>query len=318
MLTTVALGARAAARSARRTASRSSETATSSSGPLAARRGAATPNGVSLVSAADRPVEADDDAPGLARPPRCELALERRSPRRAPPRSGRDRARPERRAPPRAILRWRMPTCEGCGSCARGSRCRAGSPGGSRTSRRWRTCSPCASRTSRQRGRAEDALLDEVEQRAGRTGGYFFASETTRRRLELMSRSLASRSPRSMRLASSSSSPRVSSGSWRISLRNICSASVVTVAIVVVRVAQLVLDVGVAAVVGELDAARLDALVQLVAPARRRARPPARGPRGRRGSRSLSSRPARRGRRARPARRVRSPSCGGWPDLGAA
>ena len=41
---------------------------------------------------------------------------------------------------------------------------------------------------------------------------YFFAIETTRRRFELIMRSFASWSPRSMRLASSTSSAAVSSG----------------------------------------------------------------------------------------------------------
>ena len=59
---------------------------------------------------------------------------------------------------------------------------------------------------------------------------YFFAIETTSRRFALIMRSLARRSPRSMRLARSISSDGVSSR-WRpISLRKSCSVSVVTVA----------------------------------------------------------------------------------------
>ena len=59
---------------------------------------------------------------------------------------------------------------------------------------------------------------------------YFFAIETTSRRFALIMRSLARRSPRSMRFARSISSDGVSSR-WRpISLRKSCSVSVVTVA----------------------------------------------------------------------------------------
>ena len=59
---------------------------------------------------------------------------------------------------------------------------------------------------------------------------YFLAIETTRRRFALIMRSLAARSPRSIRFASSISSSGVSSR-WRpISLRKSCSVSVVTVA----------------------------------------------------------------------------------------
>ena len=59
---------------------------------------------------------------------------------------------------------------------------------------------------------------------------YFLAIETTSRRFALIMRSLAPRSPRSMRLARSISSEGVSSR-WRpISFRKSCSVSVVTVA----------------------------------------------------------------------------------------
>src|SRR6266536_2260626 len=54
---------------------------------------------------------------------------------------------------------------------------------------------------------------------------YFFAIETTRRRLELIIRSFASLSPRSIRLASSTSSGAVSSLYRPASLRKSCSAS---------------------------------------------------------------------------------------------
>ena len=56
---------------------------------------------------------------------------------------------------------------------------------------------------------------------------YFFAIDTTRRRLALIIRSFARRSPRSIARASAISSAGVSSR-WRpISFRNSCSASVV-------------------------------------------------------------------------------------------
>ena len=44
------------------------------------------------------------------------------------------------------------PCARGCGSCGPCRRSRALPPGGSTTSRRWRTCSPCGSRTSPRRG----------------------------------------------------------------------------------------------------------------------------------------------------------------------
>src|SRR5918999_3094810 len=59
---------------------------------------------------------------------------------------------------------------------------------------------------------------------------YFLAKETTRRRLEFTMRSLASRSPRSMRLASSTSSSAVNRGWRRTSRRNSCSVSLVITA----------------------------------------------------------------------------------------
>src|SRR3954469_2408258 len=56
---------------------------------------------------------------------------------------------------------------------------------------------------------------------------YFFAIETTRRRFEFTIRSFAALSPRSMRLASVTSSSAVSSLYRPASLRKSCSASVV-------------------------------------------------------------------------------------------
>ena len=76
---------------------------------------------------------------------------------------------------------------------------------------------------------AEDALLDEVSSGSSFCG-YFLAIETTSARLELIIRSLATGSPCSMRLESSTSSAAVSSGWRRISLRNRPSASVVATA----------------------------------------------------------------------------------------
>ena len=89
---------------------------------------------------------------------------------------------------------------------------------------------------------------------------YFFASDTTSRRLELIIRSFASWSPRSMRFASATSSSAVSRR-WRLtSFRNSCSASVVCTASSVVRV-RAVAPALARAVVAEVDAAALDLLV---------------------------------------------------------
>jgi hypothetical protein len=60
-----------------------------------------------------------------------------------------------------------------------------------------------------------------------RTPDNLRATETTRRRFDVTMRSFAARSPRSMRLASSTSSSGVSSACCPTSLRNCCSASVV-------------------------------------------------------------------------------------------
>ena len=92
---------------------------------------------------------------------------------------------------------------------------------------------------------------------------YFLAIETTRRRFELIMRSLASRSPRSIAFDSSISSSAVSSGWRRTSFRNSWRASVVAVASSPLTI--LVGSTSLApAVVGELEAACLDALVGLL------------------------------------------------------
>ena len=90
---------------------------------------------------------------------------------------------------------------------------------------------------------------------------YFFAIDTTSRRLALIMRSLAARSPRSIRLARSISSDGVSSR-WRpISFRNSCSASVVALASCgVVERRLLVLA---PAVVAQLDVVCVELLVEV-------------------------------------------------------
>ena len=89
---------------------------------------------------------------------------------------------------------------------------------------------------------------------------YFLAIETTSRRFALIMRSLAARSPLSIRFASSISSSGVSSR-WRpISLRNSCSVSVVTWASAASSTGR---GAGLAAaVVLELDPARVELLVE--------------------------------------------------------
>ena len=90
---------------------------------------------------------------------------------------------------------------------------------------------------------------------------YFFAIDTTSRRFALIIRSLAARSPRSMRFASSISSSGVSSR-WRpISFRKSCSVSVVTVASAASSTGAA-RALAAAAVVAQVDPLALELLVE--------------------------------------------------------
>ena len=100
------------------------------------------------------------------------------------------------------------------GSCANDATAPDRSPAGSRASRRSRSGSLCANRTSRPRGSARASPPGSGRAARGPSADRRRAIDTTRRRLLVINCSLATRSPRSMRCASSISSAAVSSR-WR-------------------------------------------------------------------------------------------------------
>ena len=169
-----------------------------------------------LALLADRPVEARDRAACTRGSPDLR-ERDARPPPPSPRRSARARASSPARAPARAILRSRCPMCTGIrivrALVREAALDRLADPEG-RVGRELVALAPVELLGGADQ--AEDALLDQVEQRQ-LVPLVLLASETTSRRFELIIRSLASRSPRSIRLASSTSSSAVSSG-WRRSV----------------------------------------------------------------------------------------------------